>query len=259
MGKNNRAWLDPTEDLSRKLQAAAANACTISVQGVHAPAVIADAYRAQAGLIEQFGTTIGWKVGRKSPDMTQSCAPLFEKRTYPSGASVATDTFRLWQMETEIAFRIARDLPAREEAYTRAETMGAIGEMLACFEVLDSRFAEWPDVAPFLQLSDLMSHGGMVLGEAVPFDPDFDFIGAKTSIRIGEDAAVAGAGNPAGDPIDLVAWLAANRGLKAGDLVTTGSHTGMRALPPGTTAAGTVEGIGAVSVRRNGAASADPV
>lgn len=256
MGQSNTARLDPPEDLSLRLQAAAANAYTITVRAVEAPAAIADAYRAQAGLIEQFGTRIGWKVGRKSPDVTPSCAPLFETRTYAGGASVATDTFRLWQMETEIAFRIARDLPAREKAYTRAETMAVIGEMLACFEIIDSRFAEWPDVAPFLQLSDLMSHGGMVLGEPVPFDPAFDFVGARTSICIGEDAAVAGAGNPAGDPIDLVAWLAANRGLKAGDLVTTGSYTGMRALPPGRTATGTVEGIGSVSVRRNGDASA---
>ena len=256
MGQSNTARPDPVEDLSQRLQAAAANAYTVTIRGVEVPASIGNAYRAQAGLTAQFGRPIGWKVGRKSPDMTPSCAPLFESRTYAGGASVATDTFRLWQMETEIAFRIASDLPARSEAYSRAETMAAIGEMLACFEVIDSRFAEWPDVAPFLQLADLMSHGGMVLGEPVPFDPAFDFLGAKTSIRIGEDAAVAGAGNPAGDPIDLVAWLAADRGLKAGDLVTTGSYTGMRVLPPGKTATGTVEGVGSVSVRRNGDASA---
>lgn len=255
MGQSNTARLDAMDDLSGRLQAAAANAYTVTIRTVEAPASPVDAYRAQAGLIEQFGTPIGWKVGRKSPDVTPSCAPLFEARTYASGAHVATDTFRLWQMETEIAFRIAHDLPTRNTPYTRAETMAAIGEMLACFEVIDSRFAEWPDVPPLLQLADLMSHGGMVLGAPVPFDPAFDFVGAKTSITIGEDTVV-GAGNPAGDPIDLVAWLAANRGLKAGDLVTTGSYTGMRVLPPGKTATGTVAGIGSVSARRNGDASA---
>lgn len=252
MGQSSAVRLDPPDDLSRRLQAAAANAYTVTIRTVRDLASVADAYQAQAGLIEQFGEPVGWKVGRKSPDMTPSCAPLFKGRCYASGTSIATDTFRLWKMETEIAFRIARDLPARAEPYSRAETMAALGEMLPCFEVIDSRFAEWPEVPALLQLADLMSHGGMVLGEAVPFDPAFDFPAAKSSIRIGEDPDIAGAGNPAGDPIDLVGWLAANRGLTAGDLVTTGSYTGMRTLPPGRTAVGTIAGIGSVSVRRNG-------
>ncbi|MBD9641757.1 fumarylacetoacetate hydrolase family protein [Ensifer sp. ENS07] len=257
MGKSNTARVARQANLAEALISAAANGEAVQVGAASEPATTDEAYRVQSAFSAGFGKTIGWKVGRKSPEVAPSCAPLFRSRTYQSGASIATDAFRLWRLETEIAFRVARDLPARSQAYSRSETAAALGEMLVCFEVVDSRFAQWPEISPLLSLADLMSHGGMVLGDTIPFDPSFDFMGAKVGIRIGEEDEVEGMGNPAGDPIDLIAWLAEKRGLKAGDLVTTGSYTGMNALLPGTTATGTVVGIGSVSARRNGDAAAD--
>jgi 2-keto-4-pentenoate hydratase len=60
-------------------------------------------------------------------------------------------------------------------------------------------------------------------------------------------------GNPAGDILELVVWLAndvaANgAGLRAGDLVTTGSYTGMQHLLPGSRAKANFAGIGRVEI-----------
>jgi 2-keto-4-pentenoate hydratase len=62
-------------------------------------------------------------------------------------------------------------------------------------------------------------------------------------------------GNAAGDLVDLIACLAndlsaAGLGLRAGDLVTTGTFNGMYPLEPGHTVSAAFAGIGEVSLTR---------
>ncbi len=77
-----------------------------------------------------------------------------------------------------------------------------------------------------------------------------DFLGAKASLLIaGGEGKKAVGGNPAGHPKRLLAWLAghaASRGkpLKKGDIVTTGSHTGITIAPLGARVTARFEGLG---------------
>ena len=133
----------------------------------------------------------------------------------------------------------------------------AVGEVVAVFEIVDSRFAAWPDLTPELALADLQSHGALVVGSAVPMPPDPDF--AETPVRLAIDGSTVverRGGNPAGDILDLLAWLASvlaadGKALRAGDLVTTGSTTGLLPLPPGSRAEAEFAGIGRVAVARS--------
>lgn len=213
----------------------------------------AEAYRVQ-GLL-RLGPIAGWKVGRKSPTATPIRAPLPAARLHRSGVTLPRDG--LWRLEAELAFRLARDLPPTDHAYDRSAVAAAVGEVVAVFEIVDSRFAAWPDLAPELALADLQSHGALVVGSAAPMPPDASF--AETPVRLvidGRTVVERRGGNPAGDILDLLAWLAnalaaAGKPLRAGDLVTTGSTTGLLPLPPGSRAEAEFAGIGRVAVARS--------
>ena len=186
----------------------------------------------------RLGRLAGWKVGRKSPDGVASRAPLFEDRLHRSGCV------------------LGRDLPERPRPYTRTDILDAISAVVVAFEIIDSRFSAWPALPPALLLADFLSHGAMVMGTEIPLPHPAAFAEIPVRLTIdGRTVAEHRGGNPAGDIVELVAWLAndraaAGRGLRAGDLVTTGSCTGMQLLPPGCRAEACFAGIGAVTVTR---------
>ena len=215
------------------------------------------AFETQALVARTLGPAIGWKVGRKSPNALPAYAPLFESRSYKSGDRIGRDVFRTWQIEAELVFRLDRDLPGTDRAYSREDMAEAAGAVIAGFEILDSRYAAWPNLPAPLLLADLQSHGAMVLGTeaALPVPAIFDAIPVTLAID-GEIAVAHQGGNPAGDILDLTAWLAnelsaKGPGLRKGDLVTTGSYTGMRHLAPGCRAVATFAGIGSVAITRD--------
>ncbi|WP_158815737.1 2-keto-4-pentenoate hydratase [Methylocapsa sp. S129] len=216
----------------------------------------AEAYRTQAIVARRLGPIIGWKTGRKEPGAAPLRAPLFENRLYRSGDLIKRDAFSVWRLEAELMFRLGRDLPEMGTPYTRSDVVAAIEEVIVGFEIVDSRFAAWPDVAPPLLLADLLSHGAMVIGSGVPLPRTAAFEKAPVSLTIdGRVIVEREGGNPAGDILELVAWLANDlaahgAALRAGDLVTTGSYTGMQYLPPGSRAEASFAGIGRVEIAR---------
>jgi 2-keto-4-pentenoate hydratase len=221
-----------------------------------APTSPEEAYRIQRAVAARTGAMVGWKVGAKGPAAPPICAPLLAPTVFGTGASIPSTDFRLWLIESELVFRIARDCPPRADRYERSEVELAIGEVRAGFEIVDSRFATWPDIPPLLALADQQSHGAMVIGSGIPFDPAMDF--TSTSVRLtfdGRPMVERQGGNPAGDPIALLVWLAnhlavTSGGLRTGDIVATGSCTGMREVKPGERAIASFDGIGSVEVAR---------
>jgi 2-keto-4-pentenoate hydratase len=60
-------------------------------------------------------------------------------------------------------------------------------------------------------------------------------------------------GNPAGDPFQLMVWMANSTGahcggLRRGQIVTTDSLTGLRFVSPGARVKATFDGLGSVAV-----------
>jgi len=214
------------------------------------------AFETQALFARTLGPAVGWKVGRKSPTALPAYAPLFENRLYKSGDHIGRDVFQTWQIEAEIVLRLDRDLPGTVGAYSREDLAEAVGTVIAGFEILDSRYTAWPHLPAPLLLADLQSHGAMVLGAEAPRPAPAVFDAIPVSLAIDGEIVVAHEdGNPVGDILDLAAWLAneraaKGRGLRKGDLVTTGSYTGMRYLAPGSQAVATFAGIGSVAITR---------
>ena len=213
-----------------------------------------EAYAIQDFVMHALGSIGGWKVGAKTPAAEPDCAPLCASWLVDSPARFAPGTFALNGIEAEIAFRLARDLPARSTPYTRHEMPGAIASVHAAVEVVDSRFSDVRDVDPLSLLADSLSHGALVIGSGVPLLRGFDIATQKVELDVdGTRVVSAQDSNTAGDPFRLIAWLAnhaADRcgGLRRDQIVTTGSWTGVRFVAAGARVAARFRRIGEADV-----------
>ena len=197
----------------------------------------ADAYAIQRLSLEMLGPIGGWKVGAAGPEAPIACAPMPESGLHDSPAVLDGAAFTSREIESEIAFVLGRDLPPRAHAYTPAEMQAALATCHAGLEVLQSRFADPDSVDGLSHLADLIRHGAYVLGPSIQGWREIDFTTLEVRQTIAGETITC-VGNPAGDMLRLVTWLANEGavwagGLLAGQIVTCGSWTGKLQAPEG--------------------------
>jgi len=221
-----------------------------------APPDAAAAYAVQDETMRGLGPVGGWKVGAKGPAMEPACAPLPAGGLIASGAALLGPPWRMRGIEVEVAVRLGRDLIAADGELGAATLRDAIECVLPVIEVVETRLADWRDSAPLAQLADLQSHGGLVVGEPSALNPhDLDLRSVDAYLAFdGQPVASTHGANPAGDIWRLLGWLARHcteRGqpLRKGQVITTGSCTGMLFAPEGAHVQAQLAGIGLVEVR----------
>ena len=195
-----------------------------------------EAYDVQSAVAAAAGVIGGWKVGAGSPTAEPTCAPLFaaDMRGSPGAWHVQSSDIGI---EGELAFRFGRPLPPREAAYGEDEVWDAIDTLHPAIELVRSRFAEPQAMSPWAPLADNLSNYGFCYGAAIRDWQQIDFLRQPVSLIVdGEESVRAVGGNAAGHPRRLLAWLANHcarrgRGLAVGDIVTTGTHTGLVTRP----------------------------
>lgn len=198
-----------------------------------------DAYAIQRAIIAQLGPIGGWKVGSPNPtSQSFTCAPLPTAGIVDSPAATSGSDRAI---EAEIAVRMGADLPVRDGPYTDAEIRAAIASAHPAIEILESRFADPDAVEPLSGLADSLGHHSLVVGPAIPNWDKIDLPHEEVRVLIDGTEIKRRTGNPGGDMIRLVAWLANTGarwagGLKAGQVVTTGSWTAKDIAPAGSEA-----------------------
>ena len=218
------------------------------------PATADEAYAVQDIQARRLGRIVGWKVGAPSPGAEPNCAPLFADLVASSPARFAAERFPLGGIEGELAFRFGKDLPPRAKPYGEDEVWQAVDTLHAAIELVDSRFADFRAVDKLALLADNQGNGAFCVGAPLAAWRQVDFLRQPASLLIdGREVASAVGGNAAGHPRPLLVWLAnhcARRGraLAAGDIVTTGTHTGLVFAAPGATATVRFPGIGEASL-----------
>jgi len=214
------------------------------------PADLASAIATQDAVMRGLGAAVGgWKVATNK-DFGSIGAPMHAATVREGPAS--------WPMapglmlEIEVAVRLARDLPPG--SYTREEIVGAIESMSVGIEVVRSRLAIG-NAAPFLAFfADSLANEGYVIGTTRLPWAECDLATRRCIAR--KDGAVihdAPCTYPFGEPLAPVAGFASTQkgalgGLRAGQIVTTGSVCGVIPVTgPGHYTA-EIEGLGTVDL-----------
>src|SRR5471030_2174960 len=229
-----------------------------------APRTEADGYRIQNalhGLLEaDFGAMVGYKIGCTSPVMQQyldiphPCGgSVFAHGVHDSGASLRAADYVRVGVECEIAVRLARDLAPSAAPFTADTVAQAIEAYLPAIEIVDDRYADWQTLgAPTLVADDFFA-AACVLGKPVARSAAPDLLGVIGRALINGVEAGQGTGaDVLGHPHHALAWLAnhlaaTGQGLRAGQIVLTGSLVKTVWLKAGDKVVMELQGLGTVS------------
>jgi 2-keto-4-pentenoate hydratase len=218
------------------------------------PRTVVDAYAIQDAVAAKLGAIGGWKVGAKSASAEPTCAPLPASLILQSPQRFDPGRFALNGVEAELTFTLSRDLPPRPQPYRVEDVRTAVASVHAAIEIVDSRFVDLHAVDLLSVLADFQSNGALVVGKGVALPQAFESSTQEVTLDIDGVRVVETRGsNPAGDVLCLLAWLANHAaarsgGLRRGDIVTTGSWTGMRFVAPGTRVEAAFARIGGVDI-----------
>ena len=216
------------------------------------PATLDEALRIQAATVAQMRERIaGWKVGSVI-EGGLSYGVLLASRIVRSGGKVEARDAPLLGMEAEIGFRFLRDAPPRAAAYSYAE----VAERVVAFpaiEIVATRYRDYQGTPLIERTADCMSNGAYVVGGDQPDWRSFELANIPVTLAFGDQVIVQRkGGHPAGDPlkpaVDLVNELRTSTGVRAGQMMTTGTYTGLNFATPGRRIRVAFERFGAVEV-----------
>lgn len=210
---------------------------------------------------------LGWKIGCTSEQAQQMLGypEPFAGRIYSmfdSGHTLTGDQLCSEpRLEGEFAFTLGRDLEpgvVDRSGFGREAALASVAELRPAIELVGGRYANFVGLPVPLLIADGGANSHLVLGPSVT-EPDLAGL-ASVAVTMSVDGSIVGRGSGAdvlGHPLDALAWLVSHLGgrgisLTEGQMVTTGSATGVSPFPGGTTATATFDGIGSVSVSRSG-------
>ncbi len=251
-------------DLARRLWRARLEGGAIPVAAGDILGGPEDAYAVQREIAELAGMVrAGWKVGATSQAAQQllnmpepATAPMFAPLCYRSPTEVAIHEGRFASVESEFAFSFSGDLPARDEAYSRAEVLDAVGTLCPSIEIVSCRYE-----GGFQGLGGLRLISDMTANLAWTHGPETtDWRGRDLTthpVVLKRNGAVVAEGTGAqvlGDPLNVLEWTANHLsrlgdGITAGEVISTGTCTGVTSVSAGDTLVADFGDLGAAEVR----------
>jgi 2-keto-4-pentenoate hydratase len=201
------------------------------------PHSLAEGYAIQAAMSARTGRrVVGWKLAVTSEAGQRRLgidAPLygrlFDGYVLAGNARLDAGRMNMRVVEAEFAFRLGRDLPPRASQYDIEDLIDAVEDLHLAIEVPDSRFQHHAGAdAPGMVADDAFA-GWFILGPSLDGWRSLDLPGRTVrAICNGRIASEGRSAETLGDPLQQLLWLARDQavrgeGLKAGDIVTTGT------------------------------------
>ena len=216
------------------------------------PITAAQAYAIQDRVAARLGPVGGWKVGAATPTSEPFRAPIPAGAVF-NGTAMPAAALHVIGVEAELAYRIDRDLPRRARPYGQEEGADAVGAIHPAIEIVDTRYAAFGALDRLSHLADHQNGGALALGPALEGWRGVVPIEQPVSLWIDGALRHEGrGGNSAGDPLRLLVWLANGgagaAGLRAGQVVTSGSVSGTVLVDPGVKVQAAFDGVGAVEI-----------
>ena len=221
-----------------------------------------DAARVAERVVALSGERVaGFLVGATSPEMQKNLntdepyyARILESNLCSSPANLVPRGLLTIGLESEVAFTLGADLPARETPYSLDEVADAIKAMHASVEVVNGHIRDWLDKPIAWVMADNGTDGPLVLGAAIERWRDIERPDIPVTLSVNGRVVREGRGaNALGDPLNVMVWLANRRsregkGMKAGQVVNTGTTAGIFFAEPGGEAVADFGPLGRVSL-----------
>ena len=200
------------------------------------------AYRIAGIVAENLEWRVGgWKIAATKPEMQQALrtdAPIygrvFEQHILPSPATFAFSNLCSPIPEVEYQARLGADLPPREATYTVEEVTDAVASLHPGIELAECRFIHDEQFPPLPAiLADGAGSATLIYGPAIEDWQTRDI--ARQDIYLycnGERRRTGSASEALDHPMIPLTWLAnelsrTGVGLKTGQMISTGTMTGM--------------------------------
>jgi 2-keto-4-pentenoate hydratase len=214
------------------------------------PHTLDDAFAIQQAMVPLTGWPVGgWKCALPSEGKLV-VAPLYEPSIQSGdGAQVWARDGQV-RIEPELAFVLGLDLPARSQPYTEKEVDAAIVRTHLALELIDSRYDAAAEPTFEDKLADGLVNQGLFLGPELPAEAARQAAAFEVRLQVGNAPLQVLAGShPDGLPRKGLYWLAEflrakGIGMKAGQVVITGSYAGAPWVPLDTPMNVRYEGLG---------------
>ena len=205
------------------------------------PKTLEQAYDIQIATFRLRGMgTAGFKIGLTNVEAQRSAAAaapiggrLASTDILRSPARIALPHDHLRIVEAEVVFEVGCTLPGDDASLSEADVYHCLRAAYAAIEICNSRLSGSEDASLPAIVADNSNADRLVVGDHLP-DWSFEAL-ADLSVsltRCGQPAVDGTTRRVLGQPLKAVTWLAnwlraRGEGLKAGDLIASGSCTGM--------------------------------
>jgi len=252
-----------TSRLSKALWSARTEGGRVAVEDVERPQDEAGAYAVQAEVSALFESPqVGWKLGatnQKTLDLLgferPFAGPLLAAHVCPSESVVEVYPEHGPSLETEFMVLMGSDLPPRAAAYSDDEVAAAVASVYPAFEVVGCRVEDGFARAGLLLIADGAANLSVVEGVSGDAWRSADLSQHPLRVEVNGAEAATGSSNLLmwGSPLGAVAYLAAHpltaqRGLRAGDRIMTGTCGGLIPIAPGDRASADFGALGSVAL-----------
>jgi 2-keto-4-pentenoate hydratase len=209
------------------------------------------AYEVQRVLVDRLlarygGQALGYKIActnRSAQEFLNFHQPfygrLLSRFVYQSPARVPAGDFSMRVTEPEFAFRMAKDLLPSGAPYGMGSLTTAVDAVFPAIEIVQARYIDWTKVDVPSLIADNGCNGAWICGPAYPDWHAVDFPSQEVRLEVNGEEIRRGRGNAVmGHPLRALAWLAnilceQGGGLRAGDLVSTGTCMDVYEAKPG--------------------------
>jgi len=237
---------------------------TISVPADGGPADMEAALTVQREIVALSGMeSVGFKVGSTSAEAQRilgttepGASPVLDGFLHISPAEIPIDPAHAPAIEGEFALRLGRDVPPRDTEYSLDEISDAVDAVAGAIEVVGSRFAGGlGGKGRLLTTADCGANIALAVGAWVTDWRRFDLAAHQVSVSANGALREEGTGARAlGHPLNVLHWLAnrrsqTGRGLLKGEIVSTGTCTGVLPVAPGDHVVAEFGALGSVDIR----------
>jgi len=202
------------------------------------PITLEEAYEIQAEILRRAlrsGTdsVAGYKVGLTTGKMQKFCGVdqpiagrILKSGVHKSGATLRTGDFHRLGIESELALRIGKEIPAGADAQA---VLGCIDAIAAAFEVIDDRDADYAHLEASSIAAENSWNRGIVLGAPTSPANFGELRGLEGRLIVnGEPAGTGTSSDVVTGPLGILAWVAgfardAGEPLRPGQWIMTGS------------------------------------